>query len=190
MKILLIFAATMFMGQAFAQLNEYKKVFFNECMANRVVTRDNEKYQVAFCNDRANLEMQGLKDTAIEQFENAINLLKYSDRFLGISGRKFEEEGNDAPNTIRLYNKLNAFQNPFASSEYRKIIKEIYSKLKPLSIELIRIQKIEEAKLIGRDARCKLQEGTGRYTDECVIPNDFAWFHQNNTLTLTLTPPR
>jgi hypothetical protein len=189
-KTLVFLSLIALLNDASSQVNDYKNQFFNQCMATRIVTRDNEKYQVAYCKDVANAELLTLKNLANVKLSDAKKLLITSENYKNITDRKFENEGNVPPDLIRSYNELNAYQNPFLTTEFRKVIKQIYPNLKTLSTELIRVQKIESARLIGRDERCKREEGTGRYSNECLFPNDYAWFHQNNEYSLTLTAPR
>ncbi len=189
-KYLLSLGLVLLTNHTNAQINELRRMYFNECMANRNVTRDNERYQIAFCNDKANLELQNLKSQAFDKLNEAKKLFISANEFKDINGKNFEYEGDGPPNMIGLYNELNMYQNPFLQNEYRQIVKSIYLKLKPLSAELIRVYKIKTQLAIGRDERCKQEEKTGRLSNDCAGYGVNSWYNFNNEASLSLQLPK
>ena len=173
-----------------AQVVGYKKYYFNQCIANRNVTRENEKYQVAYCNDQVDLYLNSLRIDALEKLEEAKKLLIIAEEYKDISTRDFTGEGDIAPNVIKSFNRLNNYENPFINVEFRTVKRLVYQKLQPLSHELIRIKRIKAALETTKSTRCEQEHKTGAFSNECMGFEDYAWYNMFDESMLTMSFPR
>ena len=183
-KYLLFFGIVFLTSHTYSQIIDYKKVYINECMANRKVTKDNEKYQIAFCNDKANLETQNLKIQAKEKSNDARVLLKESMEFKNNPAKLKDFESDAGPLLIEKYNKLNDYQNPYLSAEYRQLNKTTYQNLKEFSNAVIQFTKNKITDADERTKKCNSGTAIEKSSTECSVYTYHFVKHSESSLTL------